>query len=81
MLHAACAIRLEDGHMDDNSHSHEDGIRQFHERRLSAFKMFHKLEIYEGQADIYFTWAIALSLNAGTPYELKMKSMQAGSDH
>ena len=38
--------------------------------------MFHELEIYEGQADIYFTWAIALSLNAGTPYEQLTSSVE-----
>ena len=71
LLHASAAIRLEDVKSNDaeDGNTYEEGMKQFHERRLTAFEVFDELGIYEGQADIYFQWAIAMAINACTRYE------------
>ena len=40
-----------------------DDLSLFHEKKLAAFKTFRELGDLEGQADVYFSWAIALILN------------------
>ena len=66
MLHASCASRIEsteEGPEEEGTlSSRQIYSDEFHQYKSSAFATFAALGDFVGQGDIYYAWAIAISL-------------------